>query len=199
MLPNGIIIQQLTNPGRYSFSFPYNGVNAFHQYPLCGIHDPECLALTKEVFSKETNDGYYIQTEFMSSMELVNRYLRCCKKHRIPVRALFIESDYTDEIWTDTIPDMKFLGFEYCSLPFDNQIITDMDWSPCLSGFRSKLNANGLFDSFADAEAFREAYLKRMSEGMIGDGDMDAYIMRVSEVSQKILCPDRQRSRDGVQ
>ena len=29
--------------------------------------------------------------------------------------------------------------------------------------------------------------------------NINAYIMRVSEVSQKILCPDRQRSRDGVQ
>lgn len=179
---NGIIIQQLDNPMNFRFSFEYQGVNAYHQYPLCGITDKECIELTKEVFSKKTEDGMYEQTEFISSMDLFKRYTDACKKQKIPIRALYIKSNYPFEIWTEQRLPMKFLGYEYLEIPFDLQIITDLDLNSKFTAFKKRLNEFGVFNTLPDVLTFKAEYDKKYLEGKVGDGDYDAYICCIYEI-----------------
>ena len=105
-----------------------------------------------------------------------------CKELNIEVRVLQIESDYSDEICEYDFPNAKLIGYEVCEIPFDSQIITDFDWYGPLHKFYIHLNQYGLFNSIEQALKFKEAYEYEYEKGAIGDGEMDIFICKVSEV-----------------
>ena len=179
---NGILIQGLNDKTDYIKNFSYQGINAYFQYPLVGVNDSESRRLTDEQQSKKVSENLYLSQEFISDVGLYTRYLKKCEEMQIKVRALFIESGYSDEIWQDELPKMTFLGYEYCPIPIDEQIITDMDWYKPFSNYWGKLNKYGLFDSYDDVLQFVSEYNKVIDEGKIGDGEMDAYICRISQI-----------------
>ena len=108
-----------------------------------------------------------------------------CKDMNIETRVLFIESDYSYEEWSEAIPETDFLGYEYCPIPIDDQIITDLDWYEPFLKFRDKLNENGLFNTYNEALEFKIAYDLAYDSKEIGDGEINAFICRVSELSQE--------------
>lgn len=179
---NGVLIQALNEKTKFIKKICYEGINAYYQYPLIGLRDIESRRLTDEQLYRSVSDGLAVSLEFISNSDLYMRYLNKCKAMQIEVRALFIESAYSDEIWKDELPQMNVMGYEYCSIPIDEQIITDMDWYEPFSKYHNKLNQYGLFDSYEDALEFVQEYNVAMEEGHIGDGEMDAYICRVSEI-----------------
>ena len=61
-IQNGVIVQNLKSPTGYMAK--YLGANAYHQFPLCNVEDIECRRITREVFSKELEDGFYQSLEF---------------------------------------------------------------------------------------------------------------------------------------
>lgn len=185
---NGILIQGLNDKTHYIKNFAYQGVNAYFQYPLVGVNDNESRRITDEQQSRKISEDLYLSQEFISDEGLYIRYLKRCKALQIKVRALFIESGYSEEIWNDKLPKMKFLGYEYCPIPIDEQIITDMDWYKPFSEYWRKLNKYGLFDSYDKVVEFANEYNKAMNEGKIGDGEVDAYICRVSEIVLRTSC-----------
>ena len=67
---------------------------------------------------------------------------------KIEIRALFIESEYVDEVYKYELTQTRFLGYEYCPIPIDEQIITDLDWYEPFSVYLNKMNKYGLFDSY---------------------------------------------------
>lgn len=182
LYPNGILIQGLNNPTNFITAIDYRGASAYYQYPLSCIRQDECKSISNEISYRKEKDELYVVLEFISNMDLASRYAKMCHKYEIPIRTLFIESEYIDEMWHDPIPQGTFLGFEYCTIPFDSQIITDFDWYQPFRKFYSKLNHNGLFHSYADVQEFKQAYDKALKNDEIGDGDMDAYICRISEL-----------------
>ena len=103
------------------------------------------------------------------------------------IRALFIESEYAFEHWTEDKPACKFIGYEYCEIPFDSQIITDFSWYTPLHYFLNKLNGYGLFDGIDEAEEFKKKYDEEFEKGNIGDGEMDTFICRISEIDLNLL------------
>ena len=184
---NGIIIQDLQKPTKYADKFKYVGVNAFHQYPLCGINDDECKELTKNLFSVKDKDGFYYEINFITDFDFAQRYINVCWKYNLPIRVLFIESTYFSEIWKGTIPVKTFLGFEYCEIPFDSQVITDLNCFDLFQKSITKLNSNGLFENTDDVLEFQNEYDIALQNNLIGDGDMDTFICKVYEVDQEVF------------
>ena len=187
LIPNGVIIQGLNTPTDFMTKVKYSGVNAYYHNPLSQIKDSDCKSISGEVFHKECDDGCYQILEFISDKDLFIRYVNLCKKHNVPIRALFIESEYAFEHWTEDKPACKFIGYEYCEIPFDSQIITDFSWYTPLHCFLNKLNSYGLFDSIDEAKAFKKKYDEEFDKGNIGDGEMDTFICRVSEIDLTLL------------
>lgn len=179
---NGCIVQEVNDKNNIVETFNYLGIKAYHSYPLMWVNDSESRALTKEQFSKEVSKDCYQILEFISNEDLLNRYVNACVQRDIDVRTLLIESEYDEELWRGCTPNIEFLGYEYCSIPFDEQIITDFDLYAPLSGFKNDLNKYGLFDSYEKAEEFRYLYDWYWANGYIGDGTMNTYIFKVSEV-----------------
>ena len=101
---------------------------------------------------------------------------------KMNIRALFIESKYSIETWSAPLPRMKFLGYEYCPIPVDEQIITDMDWYMPFSKYWNTLNAYGLFNTYGEVLEFVNDYEQAFFAEKVGDGYMDAYICRVSQI-----------------
>lgn len=120
-------------------------------------------------------------------MDLAVEYNVICRENAIDIRNLFIESCYSDELWNGVIPKTTFLGFEYCTIPFDCQIVTDMEWYEPFHLFRSKLNANGLFDSYEDAVEFKRAYDDAVKKNEVGDDNPPCFIFKISELSEPII------------
>lgn len=181
--PNGVIIQSTDRPTLYVSGFTYLGVKAYHQYPLSNINDALCREITKRVYSKIDPDGYYTPLSFISDESIYREYVEMCRKHSLSFRSLFIESQYSDEIWSSAIPQKTVLGYEYCSIPLDSQIITDLDWYKPLAPMQKKLNQFGLFRSLDDVLCFKDKYDDEWKKGNIGDGEMDTYILRVSLIT----------------
>ena len=182
MNANGILVQGLNDKNNYVKSFPYQGINAYFQFPLTWLQDEVSQKLTKEQLSKQVDDYWSVSQEFISDPDLYGRYIKHCAAMNVPIRALFIESDYADEIWASALPKMEFMGYEYSPIPFDDQVSTDMEWYQPFFKFRNLLNEFGLFRSYEDAERFVKFYNEEFLARRIGDGEMDAYICKVSRI-----------------
>lgn len=182
----------------------YNGLSARNSNPLSALPDQESQELSKEAEWHVITEQEHVLLEFISDPNVLLRYIKTCQKHNIPIRLLFVESDYSEEVWTG--PDMpkRFLGYEYNSVPIDNQIITDLSWYPQLSPFLERVNSMGLFSSVDDIMLFKTAYDQAVEQGEIGDGDMETYIFCLFEihvddvlraVAQETVCVNPNESR----
>lgn len=175
---NGFLIQELENSNYIARRFFYLGINAFHHYPLSNVNDNQCREITEKQQIKKCEDGYQI-LEFISDESLLEQYILCCNERKINIRILFVESDYPCEIWKGRSFDTEFLGYEYCPMPIDEQIISDLDLCPYFENFRSILNNYGLFNTYNEALNFKRAYESALKQGIVGDGEADAYICKV--------------------
>lgn len=191
-MKNGVIIQSLSSPAftLKRIKGKYLGVSSYHTDPLLMIPDSECQKLHNEVTWKRLNNEYSILLEFTPNLDVLYRYLIKCKEFNLGVRLLYIESDYPDEVCDYDFEDKKFLGYEYCEIPFDSQVITDFDWYEPLHKYYDLLNEYGLFNTLEDAEKFKEAYDDAFQKGYIGDGDMDTYICKVYLVDAEKFMQD---------
>ena len=191
-MKNGILIQDLQYP---AFSLKrikgkYLGVSSFYAEPLLTIRDLECQKLNDEATKIRFSDGYSTFLEFIPNLDILYRYLMKCKELNIGIRLLYIESDYPDEVCDYDFEDKKFLGYEYCEIPFDSQVITDFDWYEPLHKYYDLLNEYGLFNTVEDAEKFKAAYDDAFQKGYIGDGDMDTYIFKIYSVDAEKFIQD---------
>lgn len=182
MNANGILVQGLNEKTHFVKNFTYSGINAFFQFPLSALSDIKSRELTKLQRSTPIGENGYSITEFISDIDLYKRYAKRCSDLNIEVRSLFIESDYAEECWSGALPELKLLGYEYCPIPIDEQIITDLDWYHPFSKFWDRLNQFGLFQSYEAAKNFAYFYDKAFRLGEIGDGEMSAYICKVSQL-----------------
>lgn len=195
MYKNGVIIQDSSAPafGLTKFYGKYLGVNSFYTDPLAKIKNQECVELSDKIFHK-FQDGYYTMLEFVSDPDLLFDYLMECKKINVEVRVLQIESDYSEEICEYVFPKINLIGYEVCEIPFDSQIITDFDWYVPLHRFYDRLNEHGLFNSINHALEFKEAYQYECQNDAIGDGDIDIFVCKISEVDIEAFLTNYLRS-----
>ena len=179
---NGIVVQGIHEKNNNITNSQYQGLSAFHNYPLTSLTDIESRNLTQEQqFRKDENDMNEI-LEFISNQSLYQRYLKKCMTENISIRVLFVEINYAQEIWNGELPERNFLGYEYSPLPIDDQIATDLDWYSPFAHFRNRLNCNGLFQTYNEVLEFSQEYDKAFLQQEVGDGAFEAYICRIYEV-----------------
>lgn len=178
---NGWVVQDKNCPLLDMKNFIYNGINAYDTFPLIRQNDIECRRVSDEQFQKKISENSYQLLNFISDKLLLDKYISLCKQKNINCRVLFIESNYSEEICRTDDKNSILLGYEYCPIPFDEQIITDFDWCTQLTKFIKRLNENGLFDNYEDALAFKKRYDLLFKKGIVGDGEFLGYIMKVSE------------------
>jgi hypothetical protein len=160
----------------------YLGLSARHSDPLMTLPDRESRELSREATWREVSPGMYQMLEFISDPDILLRYLKACREREIPVRLLFAQSDYSQEVWTGPDIPKRCIGFEYSPVPIDNQIIGDLYCCEFLVPFRKRLNSYGLFFTQEEAAAFKNAYDRAFAAGKIGDGDMETHIFCLYEV-----------------
>lgn len=125
---NGYLIQDVDSVMPFIKIDEYKGINAYFNYPLCGIESRECRALTNRQMSQKTDDGMFERLLFVSDVELLSELEEACQIYNINYRKLFIESEYEDELCDVTPKNAMFIGYEYCPFPLDCQIVTDLQW-----------------------------------------------------------------------
>lgn len=190
LIPNGFVLQRTDAPSyavlNYIKSFPYHGLAAYSTEPLYAVdnilHDREAYALCSEAFSQRVGENAFVLRSFICEPDLLTRYILACQMRKIPIRALFVESDYAGEYWLGSRPDGALWGYEYNTIPFDDQIVTDLHWHAPLARFWLQLNSRGLFSEQADVLAFKRAYDSTFAAGEIGDGEMETHIFRLTVV-----------------
>ena len=160
----------------------YYGLSARNSNPLSMLSTPECLSLSKKAEWHSISEHEHILLEFISNPDLLIQYIKTCQEYSIPIRLLFVESDYNGEVWTGPDVPKKFLGYEYNTIPIDDKIITDFSWYLPLAPFWDRVNSFGLFSSLDDVTLFTNAYKQAFDRGEIGDGDMQAHTFRLYEV-----------------
>ena len=168
----------------------YLGLSARNSDPLFSLPDRESRELSKASTWLEVSPGMYQMLEFISDPDILLRYLKACREREIPVRLLFAQSDYSQEVWTGPDIPKQCIGFEYSPIPIDNQIIGDLCCVEPLAPFRKRLNSYGLFFTQEEAARFKNAYDRAFAAGEIGDGDMEAHIFCLYEVNPEdvLLC-----------
>lgn len=184
MIKNGVVVQDISAPAfsLSNFNGKYLGINSFWTNPLAQINDVYCKKISEEVFHKKDHEGCYTLLEFISDPNLLFNYISKCKELNIEARVLQVESDYEHEKCEYNFPVAKLIGYEFCEIPFDSQIITDFDWYTPFHQFYKLLNEYGLFNSFEDVILFKNAYENEFQSGKIGDGEIDTFICKVSEI-----------------
>ena len=160
----------------------YLGLSARHSDPLMALPDRESRELSKAATWREVSPGMYQMLEFISDTDILLRYLEACREREIPIRLLFAQSDYSQEVWTGPDIPKRCIGFEYSPIPIDNQIIGDLYYYEPMAPFLKRLNSYGLFFTREEAAAFKIAYDRAFAAGIIGDGDMEAHIFCLYEV-----------------
>jgi hypothetical protein len=163
----------------------YNGLSARNTNPLSLSLDPKGRKLSEEAQWLRITEQKYVMLEFISNPSILLRYIRICQKFNIPIRLLFVESDYSGEVWVGPDIPKKFLGYEYNTIPIDDQIINDLCWYDQLSSFLERVNSCGLFASLNDVVLFKNAYDQAFEQGEIGDGDMETHIFCLFSVKSE--------------
>lgn len=195
MVRNGIIIQEIgeinTHLMQNALYRRYNGVHKFHSFTLTDKRDRERIEenrkLQKEYFSTETPDHMFVINEFIHDMDLAKRYLKRFVYHNLRPRILFAESTYEEETWKDELPDMKFIGYEVFEISLDCYNIWDFLHQEYFTEFYKKLNKNGLFKTYEDAEEYMNFYLDLLNREIVGDGEADMYVFKLSIVKPESI------------
>lgn len=178
-IKNGFLVQDVNAPTNYVKNFNYKGINSFYMFPLININKTECVKLSEKQQFRKVDKTLYQSLEFITDYDFLEEYLLCCKKYNITTRLLFVESIYNLEVFNDILPPMKFLGYELCPIPIDEQIVTDLDWYPQFSKYHCKLNEFGLFSSYREILRFKKDYEKECIRNSIGDGISSYFIFKV--------------------
>lgn len=187
VIQNGFLVQHLYEmPCGMEDIFSacgYLGLSARNSDPLFSLSHRESKELSREATWREVSPGMYQMLEFISDPDILLRYLKACQQRGIPVRLLFAESDYDQEVWSGPDIPKMCIGFEYSPVPIDNQIIGDLWCCEFLAPFRQRLNSCGLFFTREEAARFQNAYDGAFARGEIGDGDMESHIFCLYEAN----------------
>ena len=111
--PNGFIVQDIRCPTNIVKSVNDKGVNAYDNYPLMSISTQDCREISNRTSVLEVSKNEFEILEFISHKDDWDKYVKICRDLSIPVRSLFVESEYYGELWKGSLPQLHFIGYEY--------------------------------------------------------------------------------------
>lgn len=182
--PNGIYIQDLSLE-RVPYAcknFTYRGLAAYYAFPLSrlrGEHwELHAYRLSKNV--QQNKHGFFLLPTFAVAKE----YAAHCKELKIQIRCLLVESTVPEPQWTNAEILTNVLGYECAYNDFsDPEFCWYLDNDAAFSEEQSRLNANGLFNTWEEAGAFREKIYTVHPEEAEEHPYVNTYIVRISEVA----------------
>lgn len=191
LFKNGYIVQD-AGSDRCGMKMPffapkgYRGIHRFIMFPLTFCQsDPVCRELSKKQSWRKISDNLFQLLEFISDEELLKQYVEACHGKSIPVRCLYIESDYEDEICQEKPQNIRFIGYEVTEIPFSDMTLCDLAINERFENYRQLLNENGLFANEGDAFKFKTEYKALLEQDLVGDGNVDVFVCAVYETDIK--------------
>lgn len=191
LFKNGYIVQD-AGSDQYRTKSPffapkgYIGIHRFITFPLTLCQsDPVCRELSEKQSWRKISDNLFQLLEFISDEELLKQYVEACHGKSIPVRCLYIESDYEDEICQEKPQNIRFIGYEVTEIPFSNMTLCDLAINERFENYRQLLNENGLFANEGDAFKFKTEYKALLDQDLVGDGNVDVFVCAVYETDIK--------------
>ena len=184
MYLNGLLIQELgaINKAMYYLPNNYRGVHCLYDDPLLQVETAKVSELQHERMFDRPIESHEICNAFIFNSDLARRYVSMCKSLNFDIRILFIESDYSREIWKEEKPKGIFLGYEVSEIPLGIMTLYDLHNSKRFEKYRTLLNENGLFSNEHDAYKFKNEYKALLEQALVGDGNVDVYVCAVYEV-----------------
>lgn len=181
--PNGIYIQDLSleQTPYICKNYPYRGIAAHYAFPLSRQRGKQwnlnAYLLSKHI--QESEHGFFL----IPSLSAAREYITHCKKLQCQILCLFVESSRPNPLWKDDIPQKTVLGYECANINFDPEFCWYLDNETVFFKERCHLNANGLFDTWEEADAFREKVYTLYPNEEEEFPYADTYVIRVSEVT----------------
>lgn len=142
----------------------YNGVENHLSWPLDNYNDVDSLRLQNEAWEKWFS--YQDVYELVPEKDYLIRYIDHCKKLRIDVTILQIETPKSNQLAVDLFEVKEVLGFDCITGINLSYLNIDPDYFNTHFGTLSKkLNNNRLFDTLEDTYEFLNIYNSLLGEG----------------------------------
>lgn len=170
LLPVGVVLQRVDRISPYlPKTYLYEGLMAYSDTPFDGFEkSEEAKALQMEFYDWlicQKEDGTYGMTpEAFYTPVFMRRFIDRCLKYNFQIKCLFIEYDGDERFWKFEYPRGRFMGYEVCDAPRSPDLCRCLDRVE-YAEHRSKLNSLGIFKTYEDALAYKEAYEKEYYSG----------------------------------
>jgi len=133
---NGIVIQDIDKEAlefTEQGNFPddefetfraYRGIERYYlSWPLSIEADQISIRLTAETerwfINQLPNDMVSYNLEIIPDRKFCIEYIKHCKAKGIRMRVLFCRTEFEKPIWDSSLPNLKFLGYDYAFIPED--------------------------------------------------------------------------------
>jgi len=197
MYKNGVIIQDTSqNESQLFYTIKNKNYNGICRYPydvICSNLDTVSLGLNEEI--SELNINWYVDENntthyYLDVIPTYDLFMRSVKHYlqlNIPIRILFIESEFDKPEWVGSVPKMNFLGYEYgsCEISRDPTMVYELENNihPKFKNITKKLNKYFLFENYENILEYVKIRNDLISEGFGLENENPYYIMRISEIN----------------
>jgi len=192
MYKNGVIIHDISQSEYTAKNITYNGIVRYRKNVIGSYLDVISLGIDEEIaeliinWYVDENDITHYYLDVIPTYDLLKRSVNHYLHFNIPIRILFIESEFDKPEWVGYIPKMKFIGYELGSSEItDPTMIYEIEHCvhPEFEKFANKLNENGLFNEYETISEYENIRNRLLSEGVDIENENPYYIMRISEIN----------------
>lgn len=164
---NGYIVKDMVeNEELFINHGVYKGIQSCHNWPLGREKDIVSEELTKAADDHFEKNDY---REIMRDTELLNRYVRHCKELKINVVVMKVMSSQNTFTADKDLEEIEELGYDCMagdSVSYLTEVFSEEDGIEVYKRIKEKLNPNGLFYSYAEAEDFIKERKKLLEQGV---------------------------------
>ena len=181
---NGYIIKDLVDNEELSINNTvYRGLQSYHSWPLNKEEDSISKELTK-LAEKCFDENNYM--EIMPDTKLLKKYVNHCVKLEMKVMILKIMSADNTSIANEELKEIEVLGYDCMagdSVSYLSEIHTECgDEFESYKSIKSKLNSNGLLNTYEEVEDFIKKRKKLLEQGINLEDYWKPVVVRISLV-----------------
>lgn len=165
---NGYIVKDLIDNEELSIDHNiYRGLQSYHNWPLSNETDSISKEITKSVENYFDENNYI---EIIRDVKLLTKYVNHCKKLGKRVIILKIMSKDDTFIADEDLNEIEILGYDCMagdSISYLSEIHTKIcDEFEIYKSLKTKLNINGLLNSYEEVEDFIRKRNKLLEQGI---------------------------------
>ena len=179
---NGYIVKD-TAVNKDFFNHPeYKGLESHNNWPLSNMNDHESKDLTNIIDDHFTKNNYI---EIISNTNLLKKYVDHCKKLGIEIIILKIMTQKRSVIADKDLADIEVLGYDCIagdSVSYLAEIFNNDNEIALYKNTISKINSNGLLNTYKEATHFIAERNKLVKQGINIEDYWDAFPAKLSIV-----------------